>query len=117
MKVIAPFTVKSPRIWITKTAVESFWASKVRLVPVAVEMVPEDAYTVLPKKVWLTAVVNDPVAVQAIPVLNAPPGPKMASYATVTSESFPDVQGAGLAGVQTKPLAVPGGSAAVGGTS
>ena len=43
------------------------------------------------------------------PVLNAPPGLKMALYAVVTSESFPPVQGAILVGVQAKPVSVPGG--------
>lgn len=39
--------------------------------------------------------------------LNAPPLLKMASYAVVTAESSPDVQGAALVGVQKKPVAVP----------
>ena len=51
VKVIVPFTVKSPSIWITKSSVGSPWASKVRFVPVVVEIVPEDAYTVFPKNV------------------------------------------------------------------
>jgi hypothetical protein len=109
VNVMAPFTVKSPRIWITKSSVGSPWASKIKLVPVVVEIVPEDAYTVFPKKVWLVAVVNNPVEARPSPVLNAPLTPKMALYAVVTAESFPNVQGAALVGVQTKPLAVPGG--------
>jgi hypothetical protein len=70
-------------------------------------MSPEDAYTVFPEKVWLVAVVNDPVCVKPSAVLNAPPGLKMALYAVVTAVSFPLVQGAPLVGVQTKPVAVP----------
>jgi hypothetical protein len=43
VKVIAPFTVKFPFTWITKTALGLLWALKVKLVPVIVEMVPDDA--------------------------------------------------------------------------
>lgn len=43
VKVIAPFTTKSPSTWITKTALGLLWALKIKLVPVIVEMVPEDA--------------------------------------------------------------------------
>jgi hypothetical protein len=71
-------------------------------------MAPDDAYTVFPRKVWLVAVVNDPEAVRPSAVLNAP-AVKMALYAAVTAASFPLVQGAPLVGVQTKPVAVPGG--------
>ncbi len=83
VKVIAPFTVRAPSIWIMKTWVGSFWALKVKLVPVVEEMSPEDAYTVFPKKVWLVAVVNDPVDVKPSVVLNAPPALKMAPYAAI----------------------------------
>jgi hypothetical protein len=64
------------------------WASKVKLVPVAVEMSPEDAYTVPPRKVWLVAVVNDPVDVKPSAVLYAPPEPKTALYAAATVGSL-----------------------------
>jgi hypothetical protein len=64
---------------------------------------------VFPRKVWLVAVVNDPEDVKPSPTLNVPPEPKIWLYAVVTSESFPDVQGEELVGVQTKPVAVPGG--------
>ena len=43
VKVIAPFAVKFPFTWMTKTALGSLWALKIKLVPVIVEMVPEDA--------------------------------------------------------------------------
>jgi hypothetical protein len=107
VKVIAPFTVNAPGMWITKTALELLWPSKVRWVPVIVEMSPDDAYTVFPKKVWLVAVVNDPVDVKPSAMLNAPPGLKMSPYAAVTAVSCPAVQGAALVGVQMKPVAVP----------
>jgi hypothetical protein len=70
-------------------------------------MVPEDAYTEPPRKVWLVAVVKDPVDVKPSAVVNAPVGPKTAVYAFVTAVSFPAVQGAPLVGVQIKPVAVP----------
>jgi len=68
-------------------------------------MVPEDAYTEPPRKVWLVAVVNDPVDVKPSAVLNAPLGPKTALYAAVTAVVSPPVHDGG----QTKPVAVPGG--------
>lgn len=42
-------------------------------------------------------------------MLNEPPGLKIWLYAGVTAELLADVQGAALVGVQTKPVAVPGG--------
>lgn len=59
--------------------------------------------------VWLVAVVNDPEDVSPSPTLNVPPEPKIWLNAVVTSVLFTDVHGEALVGVQTKPLAVPGG--------
>jgi hypothetical protein len=85
VNVIAPFTVRSPGIWMMKSAEELPPALKVRLVPVVVEMVPNDVYTP-GEKVWLVAAVNDPSDVKPSAVLNAPPEPKTALYAAVTVE-------------------------------
>jgi hypothetical protein len=68
-----------------KSAEELPPALKVRLVPVVVEMVPNDVYTP-GEKVWLVAAVNDPSDVKPSAVLNAPPEPKTALYAAVTVE-------------------------------
>jgi hypothetical protein len=98
--VIIPFTVKAPSIWIMKTAFGSPKPSNVKAVPVAVEMSPEDAYTVFPKKVWLVAVVTDPVAVKDSAALSAL---RKSAYA------IPTVVPGAFEPKKMVPVAVPGG--------
>jgi hypothetical protein len=82
---------------------------KVKVMPVVVEMGPVARYTLLPRNVvlMLRPSVSGFVDERPYAVLNAPPLLKMASYAVVTAESSPDVQGAALVGVQKNPVAVP----------
>jgi len=110
VNVITPFTVKAPGTWIMKIGAGLLPASKVRLIPVTVEMVPGDAITVSPEvfatKIWLARPVNVPVDVKPSAVLNAPLVPKTALYAAVTAVVSPAAHDGG----QTKPVAVPGGN-------
>jgi hypothetical protein len=92
VNVKTPFTVKAPSICIMKIGEGLLPASKVRLIPVVVEMVPGDAITIYPEgfavKVWLVVPVNVPVDVMLSAVLNAPPEPKTALYAAATVGSL-----------------------------